>query len=271
MTQSSMFWTTNGTGDGNYYTQTNWFQFIARMFQTDATTQGVIAAFANELSVGVDGANLVVETGGAIVAGIPYQNDAAVNLTPTVPAGGTGDTGGFVGLRADFVAQTVRAFLKQTTDGVPSPPPVVQSFGTVWEIRLSDYTIATDGTITLGTDRREFLEYPNASIYRRFGGDANDWSTIGITSRKAGFPRIQCGSVRWTGAAATSGSLNVSLSTTGFLNKGIPIIMAQQGNKVVSGSMSAYDTLVIDWFERDGVSTSTAVDFYFVILGPGNV
>lgn len=272
MAERSIFWTTGSTGDGiTPYTQLDWFQFVSRMFQTTPTILQVIPAFENELEPSVDGNEIVVATGGAIVAGIPYQNDTDVRLTPTPVVINT--TGGIVVLRADYTAQTVRAVLKQSADGTITAPSVTQTLNTLWEVRIADYTITTAGVITITTDRREFLEYPSAAIYRRVGGDPDDWSVpfTGLGPLYRGkFYRIQCGSVRWTGAAATSGTLVVGLSSAGFLDKGIPIVTPKDANKVVSATMTAYDELEITWFAQDGVTTSTQVDFYFIIVGPGN-
>jgi len=186
MAQDSIFWTTDGTGDGDSLgiseerrrTMNDFFNV------SDNTTMGVLSNILNELSATVtdNGAgtsdDIVINTGAGMCYGFRYENDASVTLTPTKPA--VGDTGGRVVLRADWTAQTVRLALVENTDGTAAIPALTQTASTTWEIPLYSYVIETDGDIkdtggTAGqvTDTRSFIIAPGAGMVklREFTGD----------------------------------------------------------------------------------------------------
>lgn len=201
MTQFSMFWTTTpaaaAVGDGSApYTTTNWFDFLRRTLINDNTTQGVIAGFLNDLAVTGAASPLSVNTGAAVVYGIPYQNDASVSLTVATPV--VGNTGGHVILRADWAAQTVRLVAVRNTDGNAATPTLTQVAGTTWEVRLATFIITTLGVITL-TDAREYCRFNTSLIHRRQGGDLADWADGGSTNYRIGPLRIQVGVAIWGG------------------------------------------------------------------------
>lgn len=181
MTQFSMFWTTTppaaAVGDGSSpYTSTNWFDFLRSLTTFNATSEGVLAGYLNQLAVSGAGSPLTVATGGAVVYGIPYKSDASENVTVATPA--IGDTGGHVILRADWTAQTVRVVAVRNTDGNAAIPALTQTAGTTWEVRLATFTISTLGVITL-TDARDYCHFNSGLIYRRRGNSASDWSVQG--------------------------------------------------------------------------------------------
>jgi len=197
MAQDSIFWTTDGTGDGDASgiaeerrrTMDDFFNVI------DNTTMGVLSGILNELSATVTDQpagtsdDIVINTGAGMCYGFRYENDASVTLTPTKPA--IGDTGGRVVLRADWTAQTVRLVLVENTDGTAAIPALTQTASTTWEIPLYSYVIETDGDIkdaagTAGvvTDTRSFIVAPGAGMtkLREFTGDGTTgnitWSDI---------------------------------------------------------------------------------------------
>lgn len=157
MTQFSMLpWETQtGTGDGaNSYTQDQANNFFRYFDVRDPANEGVAYGVLNALAVSGTASPLSVASGTAVCYG-RYWNDAAVTLAVTTPVVGT--TGGRVVLRADWSANTIRLFVKMSTDGNAAIPALVQTAGTTWEISLATFTITTGGVITV-TDNRTFIK-----------------------------------------------------------------------------------------------------------------
>lgn len=194
MTQKSIFWATNGVGDGaGPYTQGELTEWIREMFG-----EGVEPNVGGALVVNISsGRILEIASGRAIVYGFPYEASAAENLT--VPAAISGTTGHRVVLRADWTAQTVRLALKSASDGVSTPPAATQTPGTTYEITLATLTITTGSVITI-LDRRTFIQNNAVVFFQRQGGSATlgDWDTPGSSNYASGIPLIQAGSVTVT-------------------------------------------------------------------------
>lgn len=193
MTQFSMLpWETQtGTGDGaNSYTQDQANNFFRYFDVRDPASEGVAYGVLDELAVSGTASPLSVASGAAICYG-RYWNDAAVNLAVTTPTVGT--TGGRVVLRADWATNTVRLFVKMSTDGNGAIPALVQTAGTTWEISLATFTITTGGVITL-TDDRTFRK-----VTGKLGaGDIDNVSMIAnalITGAKIASETIVTGNV----------------------------------------------------------------------------
>lgn len=162
MAQKSLWWDTNGTGDGAAnYTEAEWFGWLRRTFGGS----GVHRGHANELAVSGTASPLSVATGAAVVYGSPYESDAVETLAVSTPAA---STGGRVVLRSDWTAQTVRLAIKMSAGGVTAPPALTQTPNTTWEISLASFVISNTGVITL-SDERGFLEYATNHVKR--GGD----------------------------------------------------------------------------------------------------
>ena len=232
--QKSIFWQTSpAVGDGAApYTEGELFSFFGRMFVNDPTAQGVVFGYLNNLAVTGAATPVSINTGAAVVNGIPYVNDTAVTLA--VPTPTLGATGHRIVLRADYTANTVRAVLISSGDGTGTPPALTQN-ASVWEVPLANLSITTGGVITV-TDVRGYLHYNtrisgnmlDASIvdassieiylgtqlrvpdngiddikvgnrvpqfYRRQGGSATDWSAAGTTNYTPGAVRMQAGVV----------------------------------------------------------------------------
>ena len=155
MAESSLYWTTNATGDGvaTGYTMAQVIQNHIDVFQVSPATEGVLKSAANELAVAGTATPVTVNTGSAWVHGFFYRNSASVNVTVATPIIGT--TGHRVVLRASWAAQTVRIALLSGADAVATPPAVTQVNGTTWEISLATLTITTGAVITV-TDARAY-------------------------------------------------------------------------------------------------------------------
>lgn len=208
MAEKSILWTTGGAGDGaSTYTMDDLLKWMRDLFIRDQPTlYYVLAGVGSELLVSVSGGNVSVGSGAANVYGFPYYNTAAVVLTVGTPVVGT--TGYRVVLKADWTARTVRIALKSGTDGSATPPALVQTPGTTYEVSLCTFTKTTGGVITL-TDTRGFAWFADklgagavhansvlaANIVddtninnrvvmakKRRGGSATNWTTGGTTN-----------------------------------------------------------------------------------------
>lgn len=99
---------------------------------------------------------IAINTGAALVDGIPYENTTSATLAIGTPAIGT--TGHRIVLRANWAAQTVRITDIASADGTAAIPAAVQIAGTTYDITLATLQITTGGVITV-TDARSFLHY----------------------------------------------------------------------------------------------------------------
>jgi len=109
MAQKSFFWTTSSAGDGaTAYTRSDLSTAFAVLAAVHSH-EGIAPSYLNALAATVPAANVVrINTGGAVVDGRPYINDAQVDIS--IPSAiGAGNTRiDRVVLRADWTAQTVR-------------------------------------------------------------------------------------------------------------------------------------------------------------------
>lgn len=251
MAESSLFWQTNGTGDGAAsYTQSQLFQWLNRTFMVDSTQQGVLAGYANKLAVSGTASPISVASGAAYVNGIPYENTAAVSVAVPTPSSGT--TGYRVVLRANWSAQTVRVTLLASADGTATAPVMTQTNGTLWDISLATLTITTGGVITV-TDTRQFVA---ETLYNRKGGDATNWNTVGTTNYTIPTAtRIQAGVVSCPAASHTTVTFPVAFS-------GTPLIFLM-GSAGVSTSAS------LDSLASGGVDPSGSQFSINILIGSG--
>ena len=215
MTQKSVFWTTNDTGDGPAagYTEADMYNFLRRLLVPEVEDeQGVLRGVGSELAVSGSSSPLAVADGAAIVYGLFYENSASLNLAVTIPV--VGVTGGRVNLKADWTAQTVRAVVQLSTDGTPDIPALVQTAGAEWSIPLATFTINQAGTITL-TDVRNFCQFANwmnaamidavtgLSVIGRASG--SEGAAAAITAGSDGLALIRSGGALLFGQVPTGG------------------------------------------------------------------
>jgi len=155
MAEKSILWETSGTGDGtgSGYPDDDLFQLF-RSFCPQSTNKGGVAPnVLNELAVSGTSSPVAVNTGQALVYGIPYFNSASVNVAISTPASLTRIDR--IVLRADWTAQTVRITRIAGSEG-GAAPAMTQSAGTTWDIPLATVSITTGGVITV-TDAREWI------------------------------------------------------------------------------------------------------------------
>lgn len=153
MAESSIFWTTNGTGDGtgSGYTQAQLFQLM-RSFARTSNLGGVSPDVLNELQVTGTATPVSINTGQAFVYGIVYFNTASVTVAISTPAAQTRIDR--IVLRASWAAQTVRITRIAGVEG-GSAPAITQTPNTTYDIPLAQVSITTGGVITV-TDEREW-------------------------------------------------------------------------------------------------------------------
>lgn len=156
MTESSVLWTNNATGDGitGGYTQAQLVEMYRALFTKTANRGGVSPEYLNELAVSGTSSPVAVATGAAIVYGFFYVNDASLNVTVPTPSVSTRIDR--IVLRASWAAQTVRIARVAGTEG-GAAPALTQTPSTTWEIPLATVSITTGGVIAV-TDAREWLD-----------------------------------------------------------------------------------------------------------------
>lgn len=177
MSEISGLWTTGGaTGDQRAsYTQAD-DATIKKILAACSAFEGVAPGFLNELACTPSGANTVaVDTGGAVVDGKYYLNDAAEDVN--IPsASGAGNTRiDRIVLRADWAGFAVRIHRIAGTDAAtPSPPAVTQTSETTYDIKLCQVLVTTGGVVTV-TDERVWAKqdepYKTALHVKVFYGD----------------------------------------------------------------------------------------------------
>lgn len=158
MAQVSRFWGGTLTGDCGPYSNDE-FNYIFHSLMSDGQTNAAVAIkYLNELVVTGAGSPVSVGTGAALVSGIWYENDAAVNVTfaNAAPNNSRIDT---VVLRASWALQTVRVqkLTGTETQGTPSQPALTQTLGLIWESPLAHLTINNAGLVSI-LDARRFAQ-----------------------------------------------------------------------------------------------------------------
>jgi len=130
-----------------------------RMLYNGDENRGVLPNWLNELAVTGVGTPVQVDTGGAIVYGMPYENTVAVNVAVPAPVSDTRQD--YIVLRRDWTAQTIRITRIAGVEG-GSIPAITQSpapAGTgIYDIPLATLSTTIGGVITV-TDAREYCLY----------------------------------------------------------------------------------------------------------------
>lgn len=164
MAEKSYLWTTGGAGDGAAtYTQADWSR-IGKIFAATNKWEGVAPNYLNALAGTPSTNNVAINTGGAIVDGMPYNNDASVNVNIPSAVGGGNTRIDRIVLRANWTARTIRITRLAGTDASsPVAPAITQSSGSTYDIMLYQALVNTSGTVVL-TDERVFAYVATADI-----------------------------------------------------------------------------------------------------------
>lgn len=163
MAEDSGIWANSGVGDASPHTLAETAKFMGIL--AGVAGGGVVPDYLNELTPAVNGSNVEVGTGAAVVDGHPYLNDALRSITPTTPS--TGTTGRRIVARANWAAQTVRLVEISSADGTATIPSVTQTPGTTYDLPICSYTVTTGGVIGSFLDTRTFSRTPMTVVKRK--------------------------------------------------------------------------------------------------------
>jgi hypothetical protein len=157
MTQRSRFWEGTVTGDATdapYDGSTKFAQAMLGISNTGglANKSTVCLGVLNQLVPTISGANILVDTGEALVYGSWYQNDASVSVAIPTPVSATRIDR--IVLRKDWTLETIRVTRIAGVEG-GSAPALVQNVGVTWDFPIGQTSTTTGGVITL-TDQRVF-------------------------------------------------------------------------------------------------------------------
>ena len=157
MAELSGFWTTSGAGSGDQqasYSQAD-FSDAYRILSACAGFEGVAPGFLNELACTDGGSETVaVNTGGAMVDGKWFLNDASQNVTVAAAVGAGNTRIDRIVLRASWAGFNVSVHRIAGTDAAtPTAPAITQTSETTYDIMLCQALVDTSGNITV-TDER---------------------------------------------------------------------------------------------------------------------
>ncbi len=175
MAQRSFFWDGASLGDAGALTvhdaagigyalaNVNYESLLVdvafRMLWNGDGNRGVLRGWGNELEVTGAATPVQVDTGGAVVYGMPYESQVAVNVAVPTPVNDTRHDR--LVLRRDWTAQTVRITRLPGAEGgglpalTQSPAPAGSG---VYDVPLAALEVTTGGAIAV-TDEREFCAY----------------------------------------------------------------------------------------------------------------
>jgi hypothetical protein len=142
-----------------------------RMLYNGDENRGVLKNWGNELAVAGVATPVTVDTGGAIVYGMPYENTVSVNVAVPSPTSDTRQD--YIVLRRNWADQEIRITRIAGVEGggVPALTQSPAPSGTgIYDIPLATLSTTTGGVITV-TDAREFC---------LFGGEPGD-DSLGAT------------------------------------------------------------------------------------------
>lgn len=160
MAQIGYFFTTTSSGASGdqvaSYTQSQ----LARAHEILAACsgfEGVAPSYLNELEVTDGGANTVsVNTGGAVVDGVPYRNSAPEDVTIPSAVGGGNTRIDRVVIRISWASYDVAITRIAGTDAaIPTVPAITQTSGTTYDIKLAQVRVDTSGALNI-TDERDW-------------------------------------------------------------------------------------------------------------------
>jgi hypothetical protein len=237
LTETSGFWTTDDTTPAGHQVASYTQVIAAKAWAILASCggkEGVAPSYLNELVGSVPAAKKArIGTGGAVVDGQWYENNAAVDLDIGEAVGEGNTRIDRIVLKctwADF--DVVLEVIPGTDAASPVAPSLTQTPGTEYDIPLYQALVNVGGTVTL-TDERTWaiVDVDDSTIeasagelrvkdlgitlaklaadsvddtkagnrvpqfYRRQGGSATVWSTAGTTDYTPGAVRMQGGSI----------------------------------------------------------------------------
>lgn len=271
MTESSLFWDTNGTGDGlgTGYTSSQMFElFRALLSSSGVNLGGVKGEYLNELAVTGTSSPVQVATGAALVYGIPYFNSSPVAVNIPTPSSGTRIDR--IVLRATWATQTVRVARVAGTEG-GGLPALTTTAGTVWELPLAQVSITTGGVITV-TDERPWLDVTGdgkvttakladgAVTAAKLATDAVETAKIkdaNVTAAKLAADAVETAKIK--DGAVTSAKLATGAVTATKLGDGA-VATAKLDDGAVTDAKLANSAVTADKLASNAVTTAKIAD-----------
>lgn len=172
-----------GVGHGAApYSQDELTRLFMALFTPDPAVQGVINHTGSELKVQQSATSeLELLAGWAIVHGFPYELRAVatIPISSIVPA--IGETGFYIGLRADWTLNTVYPCLYASDVGTAGLPDLlsVQITGSEWLLPLASGRVDAAGVATL-TDMRESTSGIGSAAFSLANYSINDLGDVDI-------------------------------------------------------------------------------------------
>lgn len=283
---------TEGAGPPSL-TQTDGVLWDLPLWQASITTGGAITLTDQRAYVhpnieietqmlvdGFDGDGIKIAAGAldiepADFAGAGLEDDGSDNLRISAAAAGVGLIGGAgsalavnPGTGLEISGDTVRIAAAAAGDGL------IGGGGSALEVNDDNSTLEISGDVLRVKD--DGIDDTKAGdriiqMYRRQGGDPNDWDVQGATTYTPGAVRMQCGTARRTGGAAVSGTWTVTF----------PVAFSQDPVVYAVGVLSAGGYLLniaiqsssttgfqFSWGSTDGSTTFTNVDVMWLAIGP---
>jgi len=184
MAERSQFWPTGTTGDGtatiNQGQTLEWFRdlFTPHAAAGPNPVQGILYGVLGNLQVTGTTTPVTVAAGAAVVEGFYYKNNAP--LTFAIPPS-SGIRVDLIVLRANWATRQVRLARLAGTEGSGIPSALTQVAGTTWEIAIAQISVLF-GTLNVVNFADAFARPSGAISLRRQGGNATDWSALGVTN-----------------------------------------------------------------------------------------
>lgn len=209
--------------------------------------EGVCPGLGNKLVCAANGANTVsVGTGGAMVDGKWYHNDASMNVNIPSAVGAGNTRIDRIVLRADWAGYDVAITRIAGTDAAsPVAPAITQTSGTTYDIMLCRALVTTAGTVTV-TDERVWA-YPYS---------ANGLAVLGTAGSSAG-------TVAPIYPAGDGLALRRSGTTLGFGTIG-PLGIA---NDAIDSQHYAADSIDTEHYAPDSVDVAALATMVPGVLG----
>lgn len=212
MGQDSWVWPDNGVGDASPLTMAEMAKVMNLLAgKLNAT---VIRGYRSELQPSVSGSTIDVASGGAVVDGHPYENDATINFDP--PNATVGTTGRMLVLRSIAGAtQTVRLIEISSAPGTATIPSPTTSVGGTYDLPICSYTVTTGGAIGAFTDLRTFNGPPNSgfAIVTATGDYTIPASEIEVECIGGGGGGGGCFGSQWAAGSGAAGGRSISRLT----------------------------------------------------------
>ncbi len=156
MAELSRPWSGIVLGDSGPYSDDQWSDTWASKSAPTIATEGIFRGQLNELDTAGAVSPVVINTGRAMVDGVWYENNVAVNVAVPNPA--ANPRVDRIVLRKSWAAQTVRITrIAGAEAAAPVPPALVQNDTVTWDTPLWQVYITVPGAIEPWADERDWI------------------------------------------------------------------------------------------------------------------